>query len=187
MKKTMKMLMLVAIMVIVALTLTGCVNTKDTLEGLAVYTVDEDLTGYKKFEKIADIEFYYPSNYTEKKLSLVNTAYVDPEISGASVNIISNDFPNGYTFESYIDASIAQLKQQTQMQISGDINKEYINLNGRKAVKLEYLVTQSGITMKCTQVAVVKDKKAYTLTLGCLEKDAEAFQPKLDKILKSFK
>lgn len=186
MKKTMKMLMLVAVMVIVALTLTGCGNTNenDNLEGLAVYTVDADLTGYTKCDKVEGIEFYYPSNYTEKQSS-GNTIYADPEILGASVNVISTDFPSGYTFESYIDASITGLKGQ--MKISGDINKEFINLNGRKAVKLEYVISQSGYSMKCTQVLVVKDKKAYALTIGCLEKDVESFQPKLDKMLKSFK
>lgn len=185
MKKTMKMLMLIAIMVIVAITLTGCANTKEeNLEGLAVYTVDEDLTGYTKYEQLEGIEFYYPSNYTAKESS-GNIVYTDPEILGASINAISTNFPSSYTFENYVDAAIKGIK--AQMEISGDINKEYINLNGRKAVKLEYIVTQSGYSMKCTQVLVVKDKKVYALTMGCLEKDVEAFQPKLDKMLKSFK
>ena len=186
MKKTIKMLMLIAIMVIVAVTLTGCGNTneKDNLEGLAVYTVDEDLTGYTKCDQIEGIEFYYPSNYTVQKQA-GQTAYMDPEILGANVNIVSADFPSGYSFENYVDASIAGIK--AQMQISGDINKEYINLNGRKAVKLDYVATQSGYSMKCTQVLVVKDKKAYALTIVSLEKDAEALQPKLDKMIKSFK
>ena len=157
MKKTMKMFMLIAVMLIVTLTLTGCGNTNenDNLEGLAVYTMDEDMT------------------------------YMDPEILGANVNVASDNFPSSYSFENYVDASIVGIK--AQMQISGDINKEYINLNGRKAVKLEYVATQSGYTMKCTQVLVVKDKKAYALTVVSLEKDAEALQPKLDKMIKSFK
>lgn len=186
MKKTIKMLMLIAVMVIVALTLTGCGNTneKDNLEGLAVYTVDEDLTGYTKCEEVEGIEFYYPSNYTVKKQS-GTTAYMDPEIIGANVNVVSADFPSAYSFENYVDASIAGIK--AQMKISGDINKEYINLNGRKAVKLDYLAISSGYTMKCTQVLVVKDKKAYALTIVSLEKDAEALQPKLDKMVRSFK
>ncbi len=186
MKKTMKMLMLIAIMVIVAVTLTGCGNSneKDNLEGLAVYTVDEDLTGYTKCDEIEGIEFYYPSNYTSIGKA-GQPAYMDPEIVGANVNMVSADFPSTYSFENYVDASIAGIKGQ--MTISGDINKEYINLNGRKAVKLDYTATQSGYSMKCTQVLVVKDKKAYALTIVSLAKDAEALQPKLDKMIKSFK
>lgn len=184
MKKTMKMLMLIAIMVIVALTLTGCGNTNDNLEGLAVYNMDEDMTGYTKCTDVEGIEFYYPSNYTVKEQS-GQKAYMDPEILGANVNVASDNFPSAYTFENYVDASIVGIK--AQMKISGDINKEYINLNGRKAVKLEYVATQSGYTMKCTQVLVVKDKKAYALTIVSLEKDAAALQPKLDKMVKSFK
>ena len=186
MKKTMKMLMIITMMVILAVSLTGCGNTneKDNLEELAVYTVDEDMTGYTKCTDVEGIEFYYPSNYTVQK-SGGNTAYMDPEIVGANLNVVSADFPSAYTFESYVDASIAGIK--AQMSISGDINKEYINLNGRKAVKLDYTATQSGYTMKCTQVLVVKEKKAYALTIVSLEKDAEALKPKLDKMVKSFK
>ena len=180
------MLMLITMMIILAVSLTGCGNTNenDNLEGLAVYTVDEDLTGYTKCEEVEGIEFYYPSNYTVQKAG-GNTAYMDPEILGANVNVVSADFPSNYSFENYVDLSIEGIK--AQMSISGDINKEYINLNGRKAVKLDYIATQSGYSMKCTQVLVVKDKKAYALTIVSLEKDAEALQPKLDKMVKSFK
>lgn len=186
MKKSMKLIVLMIIMVMGVVTLTGCgkTETTDDLSGLAVYNVDEDMTGYTKCEAMAGVEFYYPENYTSVGKATQPT-YMDPEILGASVNVVSQAFPSSLTFEGYIDASIASVKQQ--MTIEGDINKEYINLNGTKAAKLDYKATASGQTMVLSQVVILKDSKVYLLTVGSLEKDAEAFAPKMEKMIKSFK
>lgn len=190
--KVMKITILAVIMIMIAVTLTGCTNplnkeenTKNELEGLAVWSSEgEDYTDYKKCEEIAGVEFYYPSNYTSVGKS-TQPMYMDPDILGSSVNLVSADMVNAMTFEGYIDASILGIKKQ--MTVNGDINKEYINLNGVKACKLDYVATSKGQTMKLTQAAILKDKKAYVLTLGGLQKDAEAMQPKIDKMIKSFK
>ncbi len=68
-----------------------------------------------------------------------------------------------------------------------EVKTDYINLNGRKAAKLSYVATSEDQTMIITQMAIVKDSKVYILTVGGLEKDAERIQPKMDKIIKSFK
>lgn len=190
--KVMKITILAVIMIMIAVTLTGCTNplnkeenTKNELEGLAVWSSEgEDYTDYKKCEEIAGVEFYYPSNYTSVGKS-TQPMYMDPDILGSSVNLVSADMVNAMTFEGYIDASILGIKKQ--MTVNGDINKEYINLNGVKACKLDYVATSKGQTMKLTQAAILKDKKVYVLTLGGLQKDAEAMQPKIDKMIKSFK
>ncbi len=184
MKKLMKLTVLMIIMVMGVVTLTGCGNASDDLSKLAVYTADENMDGYTKCDKIEGIEFYYPSNYTSVGTSKQPT-FMDPEILGASVNLISDNFPSSYTFEQYIEASIAGVKQK--MTVNGDIKTEYINLNGTKAAKLDYVATASGQTMKITQIALLKDSKVYILTTGSLESDAESFAPKMEKIIKSFK
>lgn len=191
MKKTMKLIVLMIIMVLAVVTLTGCTanltgakdNTND-LEGLAVYTVDEDMTGYTKCEAIEGVEFYYPSNYLSVGKE-DQPLYMDPEIRGASVNLVTEDFSSAFSFEGYIDASVVEVKDQ--MDVEGDVNKEFINLNGVKAAKLEYTVTAQGHKMKLTQIALKKDSKAYVLTVCLLADDAEELQPKLEKIIKSFK
>lgn len=187
-KRVMKLVILAIIMVLGVLVLTGCANKenteKDNLEGLAVYTAEEDYTGYTKCEEMAGVEFYYPSNYVSVGKS-TQPMYMDPDVLGASVNIVSADMVSSMTFEGYIDASILGIKQQ--MTISGDVNKEYINLNGAKACKLNYVATTKGQTMTITQVALLKDSKVYILTLGGLKDDAETLQPKIDKMIKSFK
>lgn len=187
-KKLTKAMLLIMIMVLAVVTLTGCgedaTKTNDS-ENLPVYSADEDMTGYTKCEQMAGVEFYYPSNYISVGKA-TQPIFSDPELIGASVNLASSTFPSAYTFEGYIDASIATLKKQMTT-ISGDIEKEYINLNGNKACKLTYVMTAQGKSMQATQILIVKDSKAYALTLGCLLEDKEAFQPKLEKMIKSFK
>ena len=73
------------------------------------------------------------------------------------------------------------------MTIEGDINKEYINLNGRKAAKLDYVATSQGQKMQVEQVIILKDDKVFLLTAGSLVADKDAFAPKMEKIIKSFK
>lgn len=189
MKRTTKALSLMLILVVAVVTLTGCSMTKEgmtnDLEGLAVYTASEDMTGYTKCEEMEGIEFYYPSNYVSVGKD-AQPMYMDPEIAGASVNLVSDNFPSAFTFEGYIDASIIGIKNQ--MTVKGDISKEYINLNGVKAGKIEYVATTDDENyMKLTQVIIVKESKAYILTVGALENDYEALKPKLEQMVKSFK
>lgn len=186
MKKLTKLGLLAVMMLVVVMLLTGCANKqeeKDNLEGLAVYTAEET-PDYKTFDQIEGIEFKYPSNYTsvgEESLPI----FIDPDVPGATINIVTSNFPSVLTFEGYVDASLPGIKQE--MEIDGEISKEYINLNGTKAAKLDYIASANGYKMNVTQVLIKKDNKAYVLTLGALEKDKEAVSEKFDKIMKSFK
>ena len=193
MKKNLtKSIILMIIMVMAIVTLTGCSalpnaekTSKDELEGLTVVTADENMEGYTKCEAMEGVEFYYPSNYKSVGKA-TQPMYMDPDIAGASVNIVSEAFPSRYTFEGYIEASIIGIKQQMTIK-DNEVKTEYINLNGRKAAKLSYTATSQGQTMTITQMAIVKDSKVYILTVGGLEKDAESLQPKMENIINSFK
>ncbi len=193
MKKNLtKSIILMIIMVMAVVTLTGCSAlpnaeepTKDELEGLTAYVADEDMEGYTKCEAMEGVEFYYPSNYKSVGKE-TQPMFMDPDIAGASVNIVSETFPARFTFEGYIEASIIGIKQQMTIK-DDEVKTEYINLNGTKAAKLSYVATSQGQTMTITQVAIVKESKVYILTIGGLEKDAESLQPKMDKMIKSFK
>lgn len=194
MKKNLKKsIVLMIIMIMAVVTLTGCSaipqasegTAKDELEGLTVVTADEDMEGYTKCEAMEGVEFYYPSNYVSVGKE-EQPMYMDPDIAGASVNIISEAFPTQFTFEGYIDASIIGIKQQMTIK-DNEVKTEYINLNGRKAAKLSYTATSQDQTMIITQMAIIKDSKVYILTVGALEQDAESIQPKMEKMMKSFK
>lgn len=189
MKRQTKLGLLVAIMLISVLLLTGCTSDllkqeeKNPLEGLTVYT-EEETPDYKAFDKFEGVTFKYPSNYMSVGKD-DNPIYMDPEVQGASVNILESSIPDVFSFEGYVEASIPGIKKQ--MDIDGEINTDYINLNGRKAAKLDYVAKASAGNIQITQVLIQKEGKAFILTLGCLEKDGETMKPEFDKIIKSFK
>ena len=159
-------------------------STKEVsnINDLPVYTYEED-DNYTNYTEMAGIEFSYPSNYKSVGTSTQPT-FMDPEIQGASVNLVSDNSQN-LPLENYMDLSIENIKKV--LTVNGEIEKEYINLNGVKAGKIVYEATQSGINMKLTQVVIIKDSKAYILTIGSLPKDNETMQEKTDKMIKSFK
>ncbi|MBO5478837.1 MAG: DcrB-related protein [Clostridia bacterium] len=189
MKKLTKLSILAMMMLVAVMLLTGCANNvlttdeKDSVSGLAVYT-EEETPDYVTFDKIEGVEFKYPSNYKSiGKESL--PMFMDPDVAGATINIVTSDFPSALTFEGYVDASIPGIK--SQMDIEGDIKTEYINLNGKKAARLDYVATSRGQTMSITQILIKKDDKAYILTLGSLKADKDKVSEKYEKIIKSFK
>lgn len=192
MKKT-KLGLLAIIMLIAVMLLTGCGNDgtksggKGELDGLPVYTAEET-PDWLTFNEMSGIEFKYPANYKSIGTSSM-PMYMDPEVTGATLNVVTSNFPSSLSFEGYVDASIPGIK--TQMTINGDIKVDYINLNGQKAAKLDYEATSEGQTMSITQVLVKKDGKAYILTLGMLKADKDAntsgINERFEKIVKSFK
>lgn len=192
MKKT-KLGLLAIIMLIAVMLLTGCGNNdtktggKGELDGLPVYTAEET-PDWSTFNAISGIEFKYPANY--KSIGTTSMPmYMDPDVAGATINVVTSSFPSSLTFEGYVEASLPGIK--SQMTIEGDINVDYINLNGQKAAKLDYVATSKGQTMNITQVLIKKNGNAYILTLGVLKEDKDAntagINEKYDKIIKSFK
>lgn len=192
MKKT-KLGLLAIIMLIAVMLLTGCGNNDTTeggkgeLDNLTVYTAEET-PDWSTFDKISGIEFKYPANYKSIGTSSM-PMYMDPDVAGATLNVVTSSFPSSLSFEGYVDASIPGIK--SQMSINGDIKVDYINLNGQKAAKLDYEATSQGQTMSITQVLIKKNGNAYILTLGMLKSDKDAntsgINEKFEKIVKSFK
>ena len=192
MKKT-KLGLLAIIMLIAVMLLTGCGNNDTTeggkgeLDNLTVYTAEET-PDWSTFDKISGIEFKYPANYKSIGTSTM-PMYMDPDVEGATLNVVTSSFPSSLSFEGYVDASIPGIK--SQMSINGEVNVDYINLNGQKAAKLDYEATSQGQTMSITQVLIKKNGNAYILTLGMLKADKDAntsgINEKFEKIVKSFK
>ena len=162
------------------------VQEENSLDGLAVYQEEED-ANYKLCEDMEGITFKCPSNYTSVGKSSSQPIYMDPDVPGASVNVVSENMPSMLSFEGYIEASKASVKNQSQMTILGDITTEYINLNGVKAAKLIYQAKQSNMELDITQIVLEKEGKVYVFSLGGLTKDPEVLAPKFDKIIKSIK
>lgn len=157
----------------------------ESTEGLEVYNENVEATkDYATFNEFEGVTFKYPSNY--KSVGKANNPiYADPEVGGASVNILKDKIPSSFSFEGYIDASISGIK--SQMTVKDEINKQYINLNGKKAAKLEYVAITPNGNVHILQVLIQKNGEAYALTLGSLDKDAEKVATKFDNIIRSFK
>lgn len=149
---------------------------------LEVYNYEED-SNYTKYTGMEGIEFSYPSNY-ESIGTETQPTFTDPEILGASVNLISEDSQD-LSLENYLRISKESVKKS--ITLKSDIIEEYINLNGVKAAKIEYTAEQENNDIKIEQAIIIKSGKAYILTVGCLPSDSEAMQEKTEKIIKSFR
>ena len=192
MKKT-KLGLLAIIMLIAVMLLTGCGNNNTTtggkgeLDGLPVYTAEET-PDWSTFDKISGIEFKYPANYKSIGTSSM-PMYMDPDVAGATLNVVTSSFPSALSFEGYVDASLPGIK--SKMTIDGDIKVDYINLNEQKAARLDYVASSQEQTMSITQVLIKKNGNAYILTLGMLKADKDentaGINEKYEKIIKSFK
>ena len=177
------------LIIVVAIIICGIVGVyiyinvqENNLSKLEVYNYEED-SNYTKYTDMEGIEFSYPSNYKSVGTSTQPT-FMDPDINGASVNLISEDSQN-LSLKNYIKSSLASIK--SSLDIQGDIEEKYINLNGIEAAKLDYITKQNNVDVKITQVILIKSKTAYILTVGCLPDDIEQMQEKTDKIIKSFR
>ncbi len=178
--------LLIIIIVVAIIVVGGFFVFKNVQENdiskLEVYNYEED-PNYTKCTEIEGVEFSYPSNY-ESYGNSTQPTFRDPDIVGASVNLVSENAQN-LSLENYIKASMETVK--SSLDVQGDIQEQYINLNGTKAAKIEYIAKQNNVDIKLTQVAIIKSGNAYILTIGCLPDDSEKIQEKEDKIIKSFR
>ncbi len=192
---------LVAVMAIVVLfALTGCGNKKTNenktdgsteenstsdLANLPEYKMDSTEDTQEFQDASSGAKFNYPTKWEvieQDGQKLVR----DSSLTGASANVNSADLPDSMTFDTFIAVSIQGLKQQ--MTIEGDVSQEWINLNGKRAAKLDYVAKQTDATnVNIEQIVFKNDKKVYILTTAVLADNAEVAQPELQKIVKSFR
>lgn len=183
-KKGKNILIVIAVIILVALTgffLYRNMQQSD-ISKLEVYNYEED-SNYTKYTQMEGIEFSYPSNYKQVESSEQLT-FSDPEVEGLLVNVVSENSQN-LSLEDYIKASLQTVR--TSLDVQGDIQEKYINLNGTKAAKIDYTTKQNNTDIKLTQVVIIKSGKAYILTISCSPNDSEKIQEKVDKMVKSFR
>ena len=186
--------------IVVLFALTGCGNKKTNenktdgsmeenstsdLANLPEYKMDSTEDTQEFQDASSGAKFNYPTKWEvieQDGQKLVR----DSSLTGASVNVNSADLPDSMTFDTFIAVSIQGLKQQ--MTIEGDVSQEWINLNGKRAAKLDYAAKQTDATnVNIEQIVFKNDKKVYILTTAVLADNAEVAQPELQKIVKSFR
>ena len=194
MEKIENKLIVLALMLVVALLgLSGCQNNNNTtnntgensdeLKGLTVYTA-ENKEGYTEYSGSIDAKFSYPTNWISVGKD-EQPVFMSSDGKGKSVNVSYADYPEAMSFEGFIEASKLGIKNQ--MTIIGDINHEMINLNGRKACRLDYVAQQSEtVNVNIIQAVFVDEGKVYILTVAANSDYYEEAKPELDTIIKSF-
>ncbi len=199
-KEWLKRSLLAVMAIVVLFALTGCGNKKTNenktdgsteenstsdLANLPEYKMDSTEDTQEFQDASSGAKFNYPAKWEvieQDGQKLVR----DSSLTGASVNVNSADLPDSMTFDTFIAVSIQGLKQQ--MTIEGDVSQEWINLNGKRAAKLDYAAKQTDATnVNIEQIVFKNDKKVYILTTAVLADNAEVAQPELQKIVKSFR
>lgn len=199
-KECLKRSLLAVMAIVVLFALTGCGNKKTNenktdgsteenstsdLANLPEYKMDSTEDTQEFQDASSGAKFNYPTKWEvieQDGQKLVR----DSSLTGASVNVNSADLPDSMTFDTFIAVSIQGLKQQ--MTIEGDVSQEWINLNGKRAAKLDYAAKQTDATnVNIEQIVFKNDKKVYILTTAVLADNAEVAQPELQKIVKSFR
>lgn len=186
MKQNMKKLALGVIILLVALfVLTGCSTTEekqDDLAGLPVVNAEEN-EGFTTYTDKSGVSFAHPDNWISIGGDMV--MFLSPDGSGTSVNMTSENVTSAISFSGYIEA--AKVKVKAEMNVDGEIAQTEINLNGRKAYKLEYAASSQGVSMKVIQVVIRDGETMYILTVGSTTEGFEQQRATLDKIVASFK
>ncbi len=198
-KDILKKSLIVLIMLISVVVLSGCGNnngenntnnennstTTDDLSSLPVYNMEtvENYTEYKDEASGAIVN--YPSGW-ETLDQDGQKLFRDSTLTGASLNINSADIPEAMSFDAFIGASIEGIKQQ--MTIDGDVAQEWINLNGRKAAKIDYAAKQTDSTnVTIEQIVFIENNKAYILTIAVLSDNYDLVKTDIENIVKSFR
>ena len=198
-KDILKKSLIVLIMLISVVVLSGCGNnngenntnnennstTTDDLSSLPVYNMEtvENYTEYKDEASGAIVN--YPSGW-ETLDQDGQKLFRDSTLTGASLNINSADIPEAMSFDAFIGASIEGIKQQ--MTIDGDVKQEWINLNGRKAAKIDYAAKQTDSTnVTIEQIVFIENNKAYILTIAVLSDNYDLVKTDIVNIVKSFR
>ena len=199
-KEWLKRSLLAVMAIVVLFALTGCGNKKTNenktdgsteenstsdLANLPEYKMDSTEDTQEFQDASSGAKFNYPTKWEvieQDGQKLVR----DSSLTGSSVNVNSADLPDSMTFDTFIAVSIQGLKQQ--MTIEGDVSQEWINLNGKRAAKLDYAAKQTDATnVNIEQIVFKNDKKVYILTTAVLADNAEVAQPEIQKIVKSFR
>lgn len=203
MKKVNKTIIVILILVFSLTFLAGCQNTgneenvnnnnttqntievnNNNLEGLKEYT-SKRYDNYIEYAGDLGIRFAYPSTWVNVGVE-GQPVYMNPDGSGALVNLSISDYPEGITFKDFMELSKEGIKEQ--LKIKGDINIERININGVEGYKLEYIATQEdNVSIHTMQVAFIDNGTIYILTVGAEETHFESSKEELEKIISTFK
>ncbi|HBC84208.1 MAG TPA: hypothetical protein DCZ30_01805 [Clostridiales bacterium] len=71
--------------------------------------------------------------------------------------------------------------------LDGDIENQYVKLNGKDASIITYILTQNNTKVRIKQVCFIDDNTAYILTTAALEDNYSQDSEIINNIISSFK
>lgn len=148
-----KLIIIISVILVILLIIIGAIalknnkkeenNTKNEvtnsaeLKGLPEYK-DTKPTGFIRYSGAIDVKLSYPATWVSASQNTQQPVFISKDETDAKINIITalNDKP----LEQLVEASVANLKNSGT--VKGDISQQMINLNGRKACRIDYIMTQ---------------------------------------------
>lgn len=146
----------------------------------------KDLTGYTVYTHSSGVQFAYPETWKSLSTSSSKPVFSNSE-NGTNVNLLSETVPTGYDLKSYMNASISNVKTQMSNKLDGDIENQYVKLNGKDASIITYILTQNNTKVRIKQVCFIDDNTAYILTTAALEDNYSQDSEIINNIISSFK
>lgn len=180
MKKLNKIGALICMILVIAISLTGCEFGKKDSNKTEINKTE--LEGYTEYVHSSGIKFSYPTEWQDLG-STSQPAFVDTT-AGTSVNYLSEEVPKTYNLTTYMAAAVANVK--AEMEVVGDLEEQDVKLNGRDTSIIKYTVTQSGSNVVIKQACFLDDGYAHILTTATLESNYEKEAETMDNIISSF-
>jgi serine/threonine-protein kinase len=189
----------VAILVIAAVLLAGCLESNVSGEGNGSGQGNGSGTAanntanftYLNYTNAAfGIAIKYPSTWTKnEQFTGAVVAFTSPSesssgASGGIVSVVVEELPEPMTLSEYNDAAIAALNQTIV-----DFNLSETTaatLDNNPAHKIVYTTKQNQINLRAMQVWTLKDNKTYILTYGATPINYDKYQTIVQEMFSSF-
>lgn len=201
-KNVIKYALILVALVLSVFVLSGCENKQKTAteNEIPVYT-NENRKDFSQYKGNIDVKVSYPSSWVNISGDETEIAYTSDDGTGALMNVTT--YETDLNLEQLVEESILDLKQKILN--NKEIKKQKINLNGREAYKIEYIIktetgniennensesTEDSILMNLNyrfiQVAFIDNGKAYILTIAVQDDKYDDTKNRIDSIIKSF-
>lgn len=153
------------------------------LIGLPEYKVSR-VANFLEYEGTNGIKFSYPFDWISAGTD-ESPLFIKNDENAISVNVLNTEYPTGLDFNYYLSQTKENLL--ATIQVEGDPTQEIINLNGRKACRIDYVASQDDSRLRVTQVVLVVDDQVYILTTTVVADKYEEVKSDLENIIKSFR
>ena len=186
MKENLKKLSIGLMLLIAVVLLAGCsVGDSVDLSNLPeVKDLTEGNADYSRYTSTEGVSFAYPTEWVSVGTE-TEPMFMDPNGTGSSVNYLTESVSSALAFSTYVNSAIVNLK--AEVDITGEIEKTEINLNGSQAFKLVYNMNEQGYDLFVTQIIIKVGDSVHMVTVGGLAESETELSEIYENIASSLK